>query len=262
MDLIYALGRIQFASKVLIFCLIWLFETWRPLFPLFLKGRLRHAVRNISIAIINISLFGFWLKTVTTYLCDWAASKQFGLLHFLELGPWVETILALVLIDGLMYFFHRANHSFPLLWRIHRMHHTDLALDVTSASRFHPGEVFLGTVLRSAFIPIIGLHFGHYLLYEIILMPIIMFHHSNVALPEKWDSKLRWLIVTPRMHWVHHSELKNETDSNFASVFSFWDRLNRTFNWRPDPEKIRYGLEDKLVCKNQTIVEMLKTPLL
>lgn len=261
MDLFNLLSRSALFSKIFVFLLIWVVESWRPMFEKQRIGRLKHACRNISFAVLNVALLGVFVKTVTTRVTEWAGDGSYGILHFLHAPTWMEWLLALLLIDSWMYVWHRANHRIPFLWRFHRMHHTDLALDVTSASRFHPGELFFSAILRTLLIPIFGLELGQVILYELILMPIILFHHSNISIPEKWDKYLRWLIVSPRMHWVHHSDIQKETDSNYASIFSFWDRCARTFCWRMDPEKIQYGIEDKEVNSLQTIPQMLKTPL-
>lgn len=261
MDLLPFLGRFSLLFKGGIFLVLWAVESVRPFFPAQKTGRIRHAVKNISMALINVALLGLFVKTITVKVALWTAEREFGLLQFLNLSGAVEFVLAILLIDCWMYIWHRANHQINFLWRFHRMHHTDLALDVTSASRFHPGEILFSALLRSLLIPILGLELAQILVYEVILMPVIMFHHSNVAIPEKIDQTIRCLIVTPRMHWVHHSEIRKETDSNFSSVFSFWDRLAGSFRIRRDTEKIRYGVDDKKAVKLQTLPEMLKTPL-
>lgn len=258
MDLLFT--RIPFFSKAIAFVLIWFFETWRPMFAAQLKGRYQHALRNILMALFNVLLLGLFVKTITTRVCAWADLHQLGLLHQIDFPNFFESVLALLLIDGWMYLWHRLNHKTSFLWRFHRMHHTDTALDVTSASRFHPGELFFSALLRTCLIPVFGLAVLHIVLYEFVLMPVILFCHSNVAIPEKWDRPLRALIVTPRMHWVHHSDFEKETDSNYSSIFSFWDRLAKTFVIRKDPEKICYGIADKKVERLQSIPEMLKTP--
>jgi len=261
MDLLPFLGRFSLLMKAGVFLLLWSIESIRPFFPEQKKGRFWHALRNISMALINVALLGLFVKTITINVTLWASDNGYGLLHLFNFPKEVEFVLALLLLDCWMYIWHRANHQIKFLWRFHRMHHTDLALDVTSASRFHPGEILFSASLRSLLIPILGLELEHVLVYEMILMPVIMFHHSNVAIPEKIDKVLRCLIVTPRMHWVHHSEIHKETDSNFSSIFSLWDRLIGSFCIRDDAEKIRYGVYDVKVKKLQTVPEMLKTPL-
>lgn len=260
MDFLFS--RIPLIIKFVAFIFIWLAETWHPMFKARLDQRWKHAFRNISIAVINVLLLGLFVRFITTNVCAWAQQNGYGLLNQLNWPLWTETILAVFMIDAWMYVWHRANHRIGFLWRFHRMHHTDLALDVTSASRFHPGELLFSAILRTGLIPVFGLMVHHVVIYEFVLMPIILFHHSNIAIPEKWDKCLRWMIVTPRIHWVHHSNIQNETDSNYSSICPVWDRLARTLIIRRDPEKIVYGISDERVEKNQTIKEMLETPLI
>jgi len=139
---------------------------------------------------------------------------------------------------------HNANHRVPFLWRFHRMHHTDMEMDSTSAIRFHTLEIVFSSCLRLAVAPLLGIEFTHLFVYEICLQPVIIFHHSNIAFPEKWDRILRALIVTPNMHRVHHSLETYETNSNYSSVFSVWDRLAGTFRKREDMATLTFGLKE------------------
>ena len=140
------------------------------------------------------------------------------------------------------------------------MHHSDREMDVTSAARFHIGELIFSSVLRLGILPLLGMELWQLILYEVMLLPVIQFHHSNVYLPERWDRLLRTIIVSPNMHRVHHSRIRLETDSNYSSVFSFWDRLARTFRRRENVEEIKFGLVEFDDAKRQTILGMLRTP--
>jgi sterol desaturase/sphingolipid hydroxylase (fatty acid hydroxylase superfamily) len=169
--------------------------------------------------------------------------------------------VALLLFDAWMYLWHRANHAVPFLWRFHRMHHSDPAVDTTTALRFHVGEIVISTLLRLGVIPLLGMRLWQVILYETLLLPVIAFHHSNVALPTVWDRRLRWVIVSPNMHRVHHSDWQPETDSNFASIFSWWDRLGRSFRLRPDVRTLQYGLRELDGNQWQGLWGLLRTPL-
>jgi sterol desaturase/sphingolipid hydroxylase (fatty acid hydroxylase superfamily) len=235
-------------------------ETWRPFF----RGRTRrgrHAVRNLGIGLLNslvvVALFGGLLTRVS----DWSAAHSFGLLHRLALPPWATVVGAVVLFDAWMYGWHRANHVLPILWRFHRMHHTDPDLDVTSAVRFHPGEILLSTGLRLGVLALLGMSLPLLVLYETVLTPVIQFHHSNVRIPERLDRWLRVLIVTPRMHRIHHSELRSEHDGNYASIFSFWDRLCASYKRRENLREMPLGLKDWHDAHWLTLAGLLKTPL-
>jgi sterol desaturase/sphingolipid hydroxylase (fatty acid hydroxylase superfamily) len=255
-----ALQRLQFAVSVVVLLTLWLLEAWVPLF-VERPQRLRHAGRNLAVAGINMAIIGLGFAGATAGVAAWAEARGFGLLHRVSWPLWAELPLALLLFDLWMYLWHRANHAIPFLWRFHRMHHTDPEMDVTTALRFHCGEIALSSMLRLAVIPLLGLELWQVILYEIVLLPVIAFHHSNVALPEKWDRLLRAMIVSPNMHRVHHSDWQPETDSNFASVFSWWDRLWRTFRLRKDVRTLRYGLREFDGKEWQTISGLLRTPL-
>ena len=161
-----------------------------------------------------------------------------------------------------MYLWHRANHRILFLWRFHRMHHSDPQMDVTTALRFHTGELVFSSLLRFAVVPLLGMNLWQLIFYEILLLPIIQFHHSNVNLPESWDRCLRTIIVTPNIHRVHHSRWQPETDSNYSSIFSFWDRVFGSFRLRKDSHTIQYGLYTYDAQEWQTTWGMLKTPFL
>jgi sterol desaturase/sphingolipid hydroxylase (fatty acid hydroxylase superfamily) len=238
---------------------LWLLETWVP-FLIDRPGRLRHAARNLVMGGLNLLVIGFGFSAVTAAVATWAAQAQFGFLNLWSGPLWIETPLALLLFDGWMYGWHRANHAVPFLWRFHRMHHSDPDLDVTTALRFHAGEIVVSSVLRLAVIPLLGLRLWQVILYETLLLPVIAFHHSNVALPERWDRRLRALIVSPNMHRVHHSDWQPETDSNFASIFSWWDRLAGTFRLRDDVRALHYGLREFRKPDWQSLGGLLKTP--
>ena len=238
---------------------LWI-ESLAPLFmdrPL--PQRLRHGVRNLSIGLINgaVLTFIFWKLVVSS--AHWGELHRTGLLYHLNLPRGPERIAGFLLFDFWMYLWHRANHQLPLFWRFHRVHHTDPALDSTSAYRFHIGEMVLSTLLRLAVIPLLGIRLADLVFYELLLSPVIIFHHSNIALPEEIDRVIRMLIVTPNMHRVHHSDIPNETNSNYSSIFSFWDRLWRTYR-RRDNTTIRYGLKEFRAPRWDTIPGMLTLP--
>lgn len=182
-----------------------------------------------------------------------------GLLGVVGGPAWAETLGGLLLLDLWMYAWHVANHKVPLLWRFHRMHHSDNRLDASSAVRFHLGEVLISFVLRLGVIALLGLDVAQVLLYELVLLPVILVHHANVALPRPLEAVARWLVVTPDIHHVHHSRVKRETDSNYGSVLPWWDRLFRTFRTQT-PENLRYGLDGWDEEERQTLRGLLWTP--
>lgn len=243
---------------------LWLAESLAPHFAAFVRiarERRVHGLRNATLGLINGLLGVLLLGSVIVLSVHWAQTHEFGLLRWLALPGWVEALAALSLFDAWMYWWHRLNHMVPFLWRFHRVHHSDPRMDVTTALRFHPGEIILSTAARLFIVVLIGMQLWHLALYELILAPVIAFHHSNINLPRKVDDALRWFMVTPWMHWVHHSRLVQETNSNYSSVLSIWDRVFGSFRFRADAEMIRFGLNEYPDDDpHQGIPGMLRTP--
>ncbi|MFN7828584.1 MAG: sterol desaturase family protein [Acidobacteriota bacterium] len=199
-----------------------------------------HAAKNLGLGLVN----GLTMALVATPLLVgvslWIEQTQFGLIRGLE-SPW-RTLVGLLLFDAWMYLWHRANHALGLLWRFHRFHHQDEAMDVTTTVRFHPAEIMLSTLARLVVMPLLGLTISELVIYEMVLFPVILLHHSNIRFPERLDRALRVLIVTPAVHRIHHSVDRIETDSNYGSILAVWDRLGRTFRLREDQRPVVFGL--------------------
>jgi len=163
-----------------------------------------------------------------------AKERGWGLFNMVALPPWLEFLVSLFLLDLAIYLQHRLFHYVPVLWRLHRMHHSDLDVDVTTGSRFHPVEILLSLCIKFLVVNPLGASPLAVLLFEIALNGTAMFNHSNVRVPPVIERVLRLLVVTPDMHRVHHSVVRLETDSNFGFNFPWWDRLFGTY--RPQPE--------------------------
>jgi sterol desaturase/sphingolipid hydroxylase (fatty acid hydroxylase superfamily) len=173
----------------------------------------------------------------------------------------MQFVCAFLLVDIWTYWWHRVNHIIPFLWRFHRMHHSDPEMDVTTATRFHVGEIIFSSVIKLGLIPLIGIPIGVLILYDVVQLPIISFHHANIRLTQGLDKFMRYIIVTPFMHKVHHSRTKVETDSNFSSTFSVWDRLFRSYVEKHNYREIRFGLDGYDVEDRQSVKGLLSTPL-
>jgi len=236
----------------------WCWETWRPFFGLG-KTRARHALHNLAIAVFNTVILGLAFGFVTAAVAGWAEQKQFGLLHSFALSEPIRFALALGLLDGWMYLWHRANHAIPVLWRFHRVHHSDQHMDVTTATRFHLGEHVGSSVLRLGLIPLLGFDLWNLVVYDTLVIAVTQFHHADIFIG-RWDRWLRCLIVTPNMHKVHHSDYRLETDSNYSSVLSIWDRLAGSFRLRSDPKTLVFGLPEFTDARWQSWWGMMKTP--
>ena len=203
--------------------------------------RLRHGARNLGLALIA-GLVGAAFAPAMLWAMQTAATEGWGIAHLLPMPDWGSALLAFLLFDLWMYVWHRLNHEWPLLWRLHRVHHSDPEMDATTALRFHPGEILLSSLLNLPIVLLIGLTLETLILYKAVMFIVILLHHSNVALPTTWDRRLGWLLVPPSMHRVHHSERRRETDSNYGTIFSFWDRLFGSFCQRDDLSAIRFGI--------------------
>lgn len=253
----HTLSRPLLAAAVL--AALWLLEGLAPMF-LGRRDRLGHAARHIALAAVNAGVLAVCFAGALLWVGEWARAEGLGLLRLVTLPAWAHGLLALVLIDLWQYAWHVLNHRVPVLWRFHSVHHSDAELDASSALRFHTGEIVLSAVARLALLPAIGATVEHLAVYELIVTPIVLFHHSNVRLPRPLDRVLRVLIVTPWMHWVHHSRSQPETDSNFASGLSVWDRLFGTFRLRDNPREISLGLEGFDGDRSRTLTGMLASP--
>jgi len=234
---------------------LWALEGVAPMYPV-RRHRLIHDLNNLGLMAINVAvislLFGALTVGVTRY--------DFGLLHWLVWPAWAEMVVAVVLFDAWQYLWHLLNHQVSFLSRFHSVHHADAEMDASSALRFHPGEIFLSSSARLAVLPVLGLSVEQLLLYETLLLPVILFHHSNVRIPAGLDRALRVAIPTPWMHWVHHSQIAAERNSNYSSLLSVWDRLFVTFRLRERPEEIRLGLPEYPEAEWRRVIGMLRAP--
>lgn len=222
--------------------------------------RMRHAARNLALGLLNVLAVATLAAPLIVSIAWWTEGNRFGLLKLLNLPPVITTVIAILLFDGWLYLMHRANHKFGFLWRFHRVHHSDPEMDATTAVRFHTGEVLISSAIRLAVIPLLGITLWQLLIYESLMAPVILFHHSNVNLPEKVDRWLRALIVSPAVHRVHHSRAQVETDSNYSIIFSFWDRIGRTFRLRKDGRPVNFGLDEYDNEEWQRVKGLLTTP--
>ncbi len=251
-----------------ILLLLFLWESAQPFYAHFtgsFKNRGLHALRNLVIGAINAIMVGVVFIGLWFAASVWADELRIGIMHWLQdafgLPLWVHAVGAILLLDLWTYVWHRINHEVPFFWRFHSVHHSDNKMDVTTASRFHLGEIFFSSLFRIPLIVLFGVYLWELVLYEVVMFSVVQFHHANVGLPEKYDRVLRAVIVTPNMHRVHHSRWQPETDSNYSSLFSFWDRMARTFRLNADPAKIKLGLDQLDREEDQTIRGMMRTPL-
>ena len=183
---------------------------------------------NASLSAISFLAVFFLVSPAAENTINWSSENIFGILNLIRLPIVIEGIIAFLLMDLAFYYWHLANHKVPIFWRFHNVHHIDPDLDVSTSFRFHFGEIALSTIFRIIQISIIGITPVTFLIYEICFTANTIFQHSNIKLPIRFERILNKIIVTPRMHAIHHSQFRNETDSNYSTVFSMWDRLHKS----------------------------------
>ncbi len=206
---------------------------WRvPRRPLTLPRRRRWPA-NLGIVVVDSLIIRLAFPILAVGMALTAEAQGWGLFNQLPAPFWLACLASLLLLDLAIYAQHVVFHKIPLLWRLHRMHHTDTSIDVSTALRFHPLEIMLSMAIKLAVVTLLGAPAAAVLLFEVILNATAMFNHSNVRLPESWDRWLRLIIVTPDMHRVHHSVERDETDSNFGFNLPWWDRLFGTYRAQP-----------------------------
>ncbi len=218
------------------FALIFFWENILPQrrFPKLFK----HNLFNFAIGAINILLIFFGGLYFAKYL-DWFQLKGIGL--FYNLSPVFAFTLSLLTADLLMYWWHRFNHTVPFLWRFHSFHHLDSAMNATTAVRFHAMELFFSFIFRMMFYPVFGISNSVVLVFSTIHFSMIVFHHSNIYLPERIDKIVRLFIASPGMHRIHHSNKWEETNSNYTSILSCWDWVFGSYVKEPK-EDIIFGV--------------------
>ncbi len=237
-------------------------EQWRPaaLPPLSLAGYgaawFARWGRNLGLFALNIALSSLFVLPVTVWAtlhAPWSRADLAGV----EFPLWAWLPLDLVLLDFWIYWWHRANHEWPFLWRFHEVHHRDRHLDATTALRFHFGEVALSAMARAIVILALAIPLTSVIAFEILLMVATVFHHSNMRLPPAFEAKLARIIITPSRHWVHHHNMRADTDSTYGTIFSFWDPWLGTTTPTQRAPLMPLGVEGKDEAK---FVELIGMP--
>lgn len=223
-------------------------------------SRWQRILINFIVSIPSFALLRLMFIPAMVWLAYENQQWHFGL-NYLYNGPsWLKFSIAFILLDYSNYIWHIVLHKLPLMWRFHLVHHTDLDLDVTTAFRFHFGELIGSVFFRGAAVLLIGASPLVVLIYEIVFEAATEFHHSNMTLPFKFEKALNLLFVTPRMHGIHHSMAKRETDSNYSIIFSFWDRIHKTVRLNVPQNEIVIGVSVYPNEHELTIWNLLKLP--
>jgi sterol desaturase/sphingolipid hydroxylase (fatty acid hydroxylase superfamily) len=230
--------------------------------PLRRRTRARGQRLPVNFALTaGVMVAGFLLvRPVVLAVIFWAGDRNFGLLRLVRLPGPVAILLGFVLMDLTFYWWHRVNHRFFLLWRFHGVHHLDPDLDVTTAIRFHFGEVLYSMGFRVLQAGLLGVDASTYLLYEVVYQGANMFQHANLRLPLSLERVLNKIMVTPRMHGIHHSVVGEEVGSNFSVVFRWWDALHRTLRLNVPQQNIVIGVAGYLSPKHNRLWPLVVLP--
>lgn len=236
-----------------------LLENRRPLRRPVESKIVRHG-RNFAVAGIAAAATQLAEQPVAARLTRFVERENFGLLKIVRLPKWLEMISAVVLLDYTLYIWHVLTHKTPFLWRFHLVHHVDLDLDASTALRFHFGELVISVAWRAAQILFIGVSPGAFAWWQLFLFPSVLFHHSNVRLPVELEKKLNRFIVTPRLHGIHHSSVRNEADSNWSTGLTVWDWLHGTLKSDVPQSEIVVGVPAYQNSDDVTLTRILPLP--
>ena len=221
----------------------------------------RHVARDLAVAALSGLAAAIVQERLVAPVAARVARRRLGLLSRMRLPGTMNVVAGVLLLDYTLFLWHRLNHHVPALWRFHRVHHVDLDMDAWTALRFHFGEMALAGILRMVQIRLIGPDPAAVTIWQSLLLPSIFFHHSKIALPADVERALSRVVVTPRMHATHHSAVQAESDSNWSSLFSMWDRLHGTFQLDMEQDAITIGVPRYLSPAAVTIGRVLALPL-
>lgn len=251
--------RLSFFLSTLVLCGLW--EWFAPRKAL-TQSKWQRWLNNLGLIGFNSLCLSLLMPLLAIETAIWAQGSHVGLFNWLSLPTWLAIVIAIVLLDLMIYLQHVFFHHNRWLWRLHRMHHADQDIDVTTGARFHPIEILMSMWIKIAVIVALGISPLAVLMFEVILNVSAMFNHSNAKLPIRLDKWLRTGIVTPDMHRVHHSVIVKETHSNFGFFLSIWDRLFRTYRAQPQlgHDNVKIGIPEFQSPREQWLDKMLTQP--
>lgn len=224
------------------------------------RPKIERMKENASVATVALPALRLLLVPCSYAAAKHATQRNFGLLHWAGLPKWAQHIVGFLLLDYSNYLWHVLLHKSDLLWRFHNVHHMDLDLDLSTAWRFHVGENIASVPYRSAAVAIIGAPAPLVLFYEVLFEGCTAFHHTNMRLPFNVEQVLSRVMVTPRMHGIHHSIVARETNSNFSVIFSWWDRLHRSLRLHVPQDEITIGVPAYRDPKEQSPLKLFLIP--
>ncbi len=224
------------------------------------RSLLPRMIVNFTLTIIVFVFASLLISPISQFTINLTHIHRFGLLSLLPISNWLLFVIGFLLMDLTFYYWHRLNHEIPLLWRFHNVHHADPDLDVTTSMRFHCVEIAYSSVFRLIQLGLLGVNPFTFFCYEFVFQACTFFHHSNMKLPIRFERILNKIIVTPRMHGIHHSNYREETNRNYSVVFSFWDRLHQTIKLNIPQQAITIGVPGYLRSTDNTLINLLLMP--
>lgn len=238
--------------------LLWL-EHRRPLRRQ-TDSKLTRDIRNLAMAALSATAIRLTERPVTGPLTQLIERKRWGLVPRLQLPAWLEVLLSVVLLDYTLYLWHILTHKMPVLWRFHRVHHADLDLDASTALRFHGAEMLLSVPWRAAQVVVIGVVPLALSVWQTATLLAILWHHANVEVPLRLERWLCRLVVTPRMHGIHHSMVQEEADANWSTIFAFPDSLHRTLKLHVPQQAVTIGVPAYRYPQQLTLAKIIAMP--
>lgn len=221
---------------------------------------LQRFLLNMVLTAVVFLVGSLAVRNAALLTSKWSVSHSFGIVMLVPLPTWGRVVVGILMMDLTFYYWHWANHRIPLLWRFHNVHHLDPDMDVSTSFRFHFVEILYSTAFRILQVVVLGIAPLTYVVYETIFACCTMFHHSNLRLPLQLERLLNKIIVTPRMHGIHHSVVKGETNSNYSVVFRCWDWLHRTLVLNIRQSTINIGVPGYQKPEDNRLLTLMKMP--
>lgn len=225
-------------------------------------------IGNLCMVVLGAVISRLLVPASLAGISLWASANNVGLFNMVSVNESAVAVFAVVatsvvLFDIIIYWQHRLFHTVPMLWKVHKMHHADSHVDTTTGLRFHPIEIAISLAVKAAAVAILGAPVMAILIFEVALNGFSLFNHANIRIPQKWDDRLSWFIITQRLHRIHHSQAKDESNSNFGFSVSWWDKVFRSFKSRASDsdENLLIGQSDvPPTKKNASVLSLLLQP--
>jgi len=247
---------VWYVTGIVSFILLEKILTYRPAtVSLLQRWRINFTLNFCNVLVVDLFFVYLLRKTVL-----FSPEQMFDLFNRMHFGSFWRIVFTVLVLDLAIYIWHRLNHEIPFLWRFHRVHHTDLNIDISSAARFHFGEVIGSAIITYTLMFLLGATIMEIRLFQVFLFLMAQFDHCNIKLNPKFEKFLWLIVVPPAMHRIHHSNIKNHTDSNYGTIFSFWDRMFGTFLYDVDQDKIVFGLKEFDNPKELMLFKLLALP--